>query len=207
MNSNAKSQNQQESEAAVPADLADIAGLLDGLGSAERASMPLGAGTRIGAASVHALLHPDAAEVAAGAGVAAHSAAVEIEQAPAGLEDRVFEASRGEIAGRARLRLVGADAHRAQRVTTRGGWWRSGVYRLAASVAIVGMGAVAFVSLRGGGGSDVPGSDVKVLAASFDSELAAFYDLLESAPSAGTTQTGHAADHSLTEQLLDWESL
>ncbi len=193
----------------MPRDVADIAAMLDALGAADRASMPGSARERVCAASAYAMLHPEGVDAAAEAGVIAVSARAEGALVPAGLEERVFEASRGELAATMGLRLAGEGRlpPRVQRVTVRRVWWRTGAARLAAAVAIVGAGAVAFVSLRSDEQGAAPQPDVAVLAASFDSELAALYDLLESTPAASSSDVGAVTDHSITDVLLDWESL
>jgi len=191
----------------TPADLIAIAALLDSLGSADRDSMPVGMAERIAATSAGAMLHPDAADSAEEIAAIARTVEVERELVPAGLEQRVFEASRGELAGGTKLKLSG-EGKLPSRVTVRPAWWRGGVARLAAAMAIVSAGVLVFVSLRQGGEAlESTGTDVKVLSASFDSEMAEFFDLLESAPGTGATETGMLNDHSITDQLLEWESL
>lgn len=198
-----------DSSDVMPRDVADIAAMLDALGAAERDSMPVSARERISAASAYAMLHPEGVDAAAEVGAIAVSARAEGELVPVGLEERVFEASRGELVATRSLRLAGEGSlpPLGERVTVRRVWWRAGAARLAAAVAIVGAGAVAFVSLRSGEQGAAPQPDVAVLAASFDSELAALYDLLESTPAASLSDVGAATDHSITDVLLDWESL
>jgi len=194
-------------DTAIPADLLAIAAMLDSLGAADRDSMPRGIAERIAASSAGVLLHPDAADSAGEIAAIARSVHQERELVPAGLEQRVFEASRGELAGGAKLKLSG-EGKLPSRVTVRPVWWRGGVARLAAAIAIVSTGALVFVSLRQGGAVlESTGADVRVLSASFDSEMAVFLDLLESAPGSGATETGMLNDHSITDQLLEWESL
>lgn len=198
-------------DAMLPADLADIAAMLDRLGSADRASMPRGMAERIGEVSMAALLHPEGADAAEHAGAIAASAQAERELVPAGLEDRVFAASRGELAGAGiaagggGLKLVGEGGLPPRRVA-RPVWWRTGAARMAAAVAVIGSGAAIFVAMQRSV-ETTTGPDASVLAASFDSELDTFFDLLDSTPSAVGAGVGIGTDHSITDTLLEWESL
>lgn len=197
--------NHPELETVVPADVAEIAAMLDALGAAERASMPGGMAEGISAVSYAALLYPESADAVTETSVVAASAEAEREHVPAGLEDRVFEASRRELVGaKPGLRLAGEGTLPPRRVVKLV-WWQRSAMRVAAAVAIIGAGATAFVVLRGDEQAAVE-PDVSVIAASFDSEMERFFDLLESTPST-TASESSLGDHSITDALLEWESL
>lgn len=190
----------------TPADVVDIAAMLDALGAADRESMPRGMGARICEVSFSTVLHPEGADSAAEAGGIAAAAHADRELVPAGLEERVFEASRGElVAATGGLRLVGEGSLPAKRVI-RPVWWRTGAARIAAAIAIVVGGAAMFVSMQQGEQTTTE-PDAAVIAASFDSELDAFFDLLDSTPSIERSDVGIDTDHSITDTLLEWESL
>lgn len=198
--------NNPAQETGVPADVADIAAMLDAMGAADRASMPRGVAEGAGIASFAVLLHPEGADAAAQAAAIAAAAEADRASVPIGLEQRVFEASRMELVAAAPgLRLTG-EGPLPMRRAMRPVWWQRSAARAAAAVAIIGAGAAVFVSMRG---SEPPAvdPDVSVIAASFDSEMERFFDLLESTPSAGSTETGLGEDHSITDELLEWESL
>jgi hypothetical protein len=103
------------------------------------------------------------------------------------------------------LKLVGEGDLPPRRVV-RPVWWRSGAARMAAGIAIIGAGAAVFIAMQQSVETTTE-PDASVLAASFDSELDTFFDLLDSAPSDGGDEVGIGTDHSITDTLLEWESL
>ena len=177
-----------------PPDVADIAAMLDELGAADRASMHEQGEQRIADAAMAACLHADVA-IAVALGDPA---------APSGLEQRVFEASRARLAGGRGLRLAGEGVLPARRVAA--AWWGSGLARLAAAVLFAGAGVAVVITMRAGQVVPDP-NGASVLAVSFSTEMEAFFDLLDSAPAAGAQDNASGLDHSVTEDLLEWESL
>jgi len=178
----------------VPPDVADITALLDALGSEDRASMDGRGLQHITVAAATACLHADIA------------VALTLDSAhpPVGLEQRVFEASRAGLAATNGLRLTGTGALPARRVGDR--WWNPSLARIAAAIVVAGAGVVVIVAMRAA--QIVPEQDgSSMLAASLTTEMEVLFDLLDSAPGAGVPDTAAASDHSVTEDLLEWESL
>lgn len=185
----------------MPDDLREMDALLDSLAARDVADAPGGLAAAAFEASLEAFRGQTPLDIRAQADQLDTLGRIERAGAPADLEREVFVASRGAIAtGRQDL------VHAAGRETRSARRWRLGPVRMAAVFTIVGGAAGAFLLMRGGGVEPVEPSS-EVLAASFDREMSAFLDLLESSATTETTDRGAEVDSSWTEQLLEWESL
>lgn len=185
----------------LPDDLREIEAMLDSLAARDLADAPEGLLSGAFAASLEAFRGQTPLDIRAQADQLDTLGRIERAGAPAGLEREVFEASRAAVAsGRGDLvHAAGREVRSARR-------WRLGPMRMAAMLTIVGGAAAAFLLTRGGGLKPVEPSP-ELLAATFDREMSAFMDLLESSTTTETTDRGAEVDSSWTEQLLEWESL
>lgn len=185
----------------LPEDLRELDALLDSLAARDLADAPGRLAAGAFAASLEAFRGQTPLDIRAQADQLDTLGRIERAGAPAELEREVFDASRAAVAaGR------GAVVHAAGREERAVRRWRIGPMRLAAMFTLVGGAAMAIMLTRGGGVETVEPSS-EVLAASFDREMSAFLDLLESSTTTETTDRGAEVDSSWTEQLLEWESL
>ncbi len=188
----------------LPADLADIAALLDRAGAANRAAMPGRAIERVAAASTHAMLNPESVEVASAVGAVAIDARVAAASGPEGLEERVFLASREALVSAPALRLAGEGTLPPPRVLRPIRTWIPAA--LAAMLTIAGAGLVLYLrtNVATPDAVGVPNGG-NITTASFETEMENFLDLLESAPETDIVET--TTDFATIDELLDWESL
>lgn len=185
----------------LPDDLREMDAMLDSLAARDRADAPEGLVAGAFEASLEAFRGQTPLDIRAQADQLDTLGRIERAGAPADLEREVFVASRGAVvAGR------GGPVHAAGREVRTSRRWRIGPVRMAAVFTMVGGAAGALLLMRGGVIEPVEPSS-EVLAASFDREMSAFLDLLESSATTETTDRGAEVDSSWTEQLLEWESL
>lgn len=138
----------------LPAELRDLASLLDSSGTASRAE-PTSDFERRMFESSRAMLVPQ--DVSHAAAQLETLAAADRRAAGAGLEAQAFELSREAVAsGRnaPMLHLAGSDRQPDRIVVRR---WSIGVLRVAAAIAVIGAGVIAYqMSGRSGGGGAAP---------------------------------------------------
>lgn len=170
-------------------DMAAFARLLDDAGAADRARMQPVAADRIHAmslASLHGLVDTNAQVSELGA----------IDRAAASpeLEERVFDASRAELAGApAGLRLAGGGSFPRPAVTVRSGWSFARVRALAAALLLGAAGVVTYIGVNQNAGKTTPVSDpaqsVETLAAQVSKQMDTLFVAMEGMSTTSTEST------------------